>query len=196
MKRTFTIHDLKRAFNHLRANAGPAFEKAKVLARKHPYHSIMAGVFFLALIVFMFFPREGKILPIDPHMVTAYDILSKTDTGRDLLKRVKKSTAGSYIYLSLGTTEKDRLTDFWGDTVRGVTRSTFEYYDRTRLPKSVTVITNRDLVGTTPRDIVRSIAFELENVDYSFRNPKVDFPGDSPLAAITQERIMKELYSY
>jgi hypothetical protein len=119
--------------------------------------------------------------------------MSNTETGRDLIRRVKRSTAGSYIFLSLGTTERDRLVDFYGDTIRGVTRATFAYYDRTRLPKSVTVITNRDLVGTLPRDIIRSIAFELENVEYSFRNPQVDFPGDSPLATVTQRQILEEL---
>lgn len=195
MKRILTVHDLKRIFTYLRSNARPAFEKAKTTAKKYPFHSATTSLCLFTLFLYLVIPREGKILPIDPHMVSAYEILSQTDTGRDLLKRVKKSTAGSYIYLSLGTTENDRLIDFWGDTVRGVTRSTFEYYDRTRLPKSITVITNRDLVGITPRDIVRSIAFELENVDYSFRNPDVDFPGDSPLATITQRRIMEELYA-
>jgi hypothetical protein len=195
MKRTITIHDVQKWLTTLRSNAGSAFEKTKIIARKHPFHSTMAGIFFITLLAYLVIPHGGKILPVDPHMVAAYELLGQTDSGKELLRRVKRSTAGSYIYLSLGTTERDRLIDFWGDTVRGVTRSTFEYYDRTRLPKSITVITNRDLVGTTPRDIIRSIAFELENVDYSFRNPTVDFPGDSPLATITQRRIMEELYN-
>jgi hypothetical protein len=153
----------------------------------------MASLFTLLLLLFVAAPKGGKILPVDPYMVHAYSILGKTETGKQLIKRVRKSTAGSYIYLSLGSTEKDRLIDYYGDTVRGVTRATYNYYDRMLFPKSVTVITNRDLVGIAPRDIIRSLAFELENVEYSFKNPPVDFQEDSPRAEYTQKRIMEEL---
>ena len=178
---------------HARQKFPHRAEAIRSLVQRHPYPSAVSAGFFLFLILLISVPREGKILPVDPCMVDAYSILGKTATGRQLIKRVKKSTAGSFIYLSLGTTERDRLTDYYGDTVRGVTRATFGIYNRLVLPKSVTVITNRDLVGTAPRDIIRSIAFELENVDFSFRNPQVEFPGDSPLAEFTQRRIMEEL---
>jgi len=161
--------------------------------RHYPFRTMMTAGFCLLFLVIQLIPHGGKILPVDPHMVKAYSLLGKTKTGRQLIKRVKKSTSGSYIYLSLGTTEKDRLVDYYGDTVRGVTRATFEYCNRLTVPKSITVITNRDLVGVAPRDIIRSIAFELENVDYSFRNPQVEFPGDSPRAAATQQMVMAEL---
>ena len=163
------------------------------LVRRYPVPSTVSAALLLFMILVICAPREGKILPVDPYMVSAYSILGKTKSGRDLIRRVKKSTAGSYIYLSLGCTERDRLTDYYGDTVRGVTRATYAFYDRLLLPKSVTVITNRDLVGTAPRDIIRSIAFELENVDFSFRNPQFEFPADSPLARITQRRVLEEL---
>ena len=155
--------------------------------------SLIPGILIALFILPAAVPHQGKILPVDPYMVTAYSMLSSTKSGRQLIGRVKRSTAGSYIYLSLGSTERDRLTDYYGDTVRGVTRATYEYIDRLLLPKSVTVITNRDLVGTAPRDIIRSIAFELENVDYAFRNPQFDFPGDSPFAERTQQQVLEEL---
>ncbi|MBN1757440.1 MAG: hypothetical protein JW863_03930 [Chitinispirillaceae bacterium] len=169
------------------------FSTGNTFVRHHPLAVLAAGVFICFLILPAAVPHQGKILPVDPYMVTAYSMLNSTSTGRQLIKRVKKSTAGSYIYLSLGSTDKDRLTDWSGDTVRGVTRATYEQIDRLLLPKSVTVITNKDLVGTAPRDIIRSIAYELENVDFSFRNPQFDFPADSPLAEHTQRRILEEL---
>jgi len=168
-------------------------KKMRFLQRHYPFQSLMAVGFIVIFCTLLIVPHGGKILPVDPHMVSAYSMLSKTPTGKQLIKRVKKSTAGSYIFLSLGTTERDRLFDYYGNSVRGVTRATFEYYNRMLVPKSVTVITNRDLVGMAPRDIIRSIAFELENVDYSFRNPQFDFPEDSPRAYYTQQLVMAEL---
>lgn len=168
-------------------------KKIRFLKRHYPFQSLMTSGFILLFITLIITPRGGKILPVDPHMVHAYSLLSKTPTGKQLIKRVKKSTAGSYIYLSLGSTEKDRLFDYYGNSVRGVTRATFEYCNRMLVPKSVTVITNSDLIGLAPRDIIRSIAFELENVDYSFRKPQFDFPEDSPRAAYTQQLVLAEL---
>jgi hypothetical protein len=169
------------------------YHRSSEMVKRHPLTSLITGIFIALFILPAAVPHQGKILPVDPYMVTAYSMLSSTKSGRQLIKRVKRSTAGSYIYLSLGSTERDRLTDYYGDTVRGVTRATYQYIDRLLLPKSVTVITNRDLVGTAPRDIIRSIAFELENVDYSFRNPQFDFSGDSPFAERTQQRVLEEL---
>ena len=193
MKNRRLVHEVRRVGSIVKHHLPCYARRIRFIIRSHPFPSFMSGGFFLLMILCISIPRQGRILPVDQYTVDAYSILCKTSTGKQLVKRVKKSTAGSYIYLSLGTTDKDRLIDWYGDTVRGVTRATYESYNRQMLPKSVTVITNRDLVGTAPRDIIRSLAFELENVEYSFRNPQIDFPADSPLARYTQRQIMKEL---
>ena len=193
MKTQFTIKKVSGWCNDIRTKSKVWYEISRLFMKEHPYLSATLALSLLILLMSLSIPSEGKILPIQPQVVEAYSLLSKTESGRDLIQRVKKSTKGSFIYLSLGCTEKDRLVSIYGDTVRGVTRSTFVYYNRIRFPRSVSVIINRDLVGTAPRDIIRSIAFELENVAFSFENPQVDFPIDSPLARITQMRVMREL---
>jgi hypothetical protein len=193
MKADQMIRLLKQLYMHTRRHFPILWKKIKNLISTYPYQSLAvctSGVFLLLLFAT---PHEGALLPADPHVVKALSILSTTETGKDLLKRVKKSSAGSFIYLSLGTTANDHLIDPHGDTVRGVTRVTYGLTDRSVLPRRVTVITNRDLVGTAPRDIIRSLAYELENVEYSFRNPQLDFPSDSPNARQTQRKIMEEL---
>ena len=168
-------------------------KKIRLLIIEYPVPSIVASAVLAFLILVVAIPREGALLPADPYIVNALSVLSTTETGKDLISRVKRSSAGSFIYLSLGTTATDHLIDLHGDTVRGVTRVTYSMSDRSILPRRVAVITNRDLVGTAPRDIIRSLAYELENVEYSFRNPQFDFPSDSPLARQTQMKIMEEL---
>ncbi len=167
--------------------------KIRLFIVTYPYPSIAASAVLAFLLLMAAIPRNGELLPTDPYVVDALSLLNTTEAGKDLIKRVKRSSRGSFIYLSLGTTARDRLIDSRGDTVRGVTRVTYELNDRLILTKSVAVITNRDLVGTAPRDIIRSLAYELENVEYSFRNPQLDFPKDSPIARETQEKIMEEL---
>jgi hypothetical protein len=168
-------------------------KKTRLFIAAYPSPSIAASVVIVFLTLLMAFPPQGELLPTDPYVVNALTLLNTTKAGKELIRRVKRSSPGSFIYLSLGTTAKDHLINHQGDTVRGVTRVTYEISDRLILPKRVAVITNRDLVGTVPRDIIRSLAYELENVEYSFRNPQLDFPSDSPIARQTQEKIMEEL---
>jgi hypothetical protein len=169
------------------------YKKIRQLIITYPHQSITISVIFVFLTLLVAIPREGALLPADPNVVKALSLLSTTETGKDLIKRVKKSSAGSFIYLSLGTTTTDRLVDKYGDTVRGLTRVTYALTARSAYPQRVAVITNKDLVGTAPRDIIRNLAYELENVEYSFRNPQLDFPSDSPIARQTQKKIMEEL---
>jgi hypothetical protein len=169
------------------------YGKTRLFIASYPYQSIGTSAVLGFLLLMMAVPQEGELLPTDPYVVNALKLLKTTEAGKDLIKRVKKSSSGSCVYLSLGSTGRDRLINPQGDTVRGVTRVTYEVSNRSILSKKVAVITNRDLVGIVPRDIIRSLAFELENVEYSFRNPQLDFPSDSPVARQTQEKIMEEL---
>lgn len=138
-------------------------------------------------------PEGGKILPLGRSVVEAYHLLSKSPSGRELIKRVEKNTRGSFVYLTMGETERDELTDYNGEVVLALTRADFRYYDNMRIPRSITVITNKDLIGTDPREVVKSLAFELENVDYAYKNAEGRFGKDSPMARITQAKVILEL---
>jgi hypothetical protein len=136
---------------------------------------------------------KGSILPVDRDVVRAFEILKSTNTGRVLIERVRDVTNGSFIYLTIGNTDGDRLFDECGKKVRGLTRVDFRTTGRFCKIDRVTVITNRDLVGTDIHEIVKSLAFELENVYQAF-NLSCVCPGtDSPLAPLTQARVIEEL---
>ena len=138
-------------------------------------------------------PEEGKILPLGRSVIEAYHLLAQSPTGRELIERVEKNTRGSFVYLTMGDTESDQMTDYHGEVVLALTRADFKYFDNMRVPRSVTVITNRDLIGTDPKEVVKSLAFELENVDYSYKNPTGRFGKDSPMARVTQAKVIQEL---
>jgi hypothetical protein len=194
MNKDRMVHGMQKLYMNLNHHFPVCFGKVRFFIAAYPYPSIAVTVAVLAFLMLMaVFPHGGKLLPTDPYVIDALSLLNTTEAGKDLIKRVKKSSRGSFIYLSLGSTARDHLIDHHGDTVRGVTRVTYDISDRLVLSKSIAVITNRDLVGTAPRDIIRSLAYELENVEYSFRNPQLDFPGDSPIARQTQKKIMEEL---
>jgi hypothetical protein len=193
MKAALTVQPVLKFFLNIRHLFPIWWKKLRTIMVEYPVPSIAASVVLAFLVLLVAVPREGALLPADPYVVKALSLLGTTETGKDLIKRVKKSSAGSFIYLSLGTTGTDHLIDLHGDTVRGVTRVTYALTERSVLPRRVAVITNKDLVGTAPRDIIRSLAYELENVEYSFRNPQLDFPSDSPIARQTQRKIMEEL---
>jgi len=153
----------------------------------------MTSVLFTLLFCMAAVPRRGKILPVDKAISEAYELIQLSETGRNLVKLVAKEADGILIYLTLGTTERDRLFDFRGEAVRGVTRAGFQFYGDIMYPRGVTVITNRDLTGSDPLKIVRSLAFELENVRYSFSHPYPAYGSDSPYARLAQKIIIDEL---
>jgi hypothetical protein len=156
----------------------------------------MAGIVSLtaALSVAVATSTETKILPVGSEVTKAYDLLLRCPTGRDLSRRVRRVIPGGLVFLALGDRERDELYDRNGRPVRGVTRVVYCTSGRLVLPKSLTVITNRDVTDSDPREIVKSLAFELENILYSFANPYADSYGaDSPEALLTQQRVMEEL---
>jgi hypothetical protein len=147
----------------------------------------------LLLISITTIQSKGSILPVDSDVVRAFEMLKSTNTGRVLIERVRDVTNGSFIYLTIGNTDGDRLFDECGKKVRGLTRVDFRMTGRFCKIDRVTVITNRDLVGTNIHEIVKSLAFELENV-YQVFNLSCVCPGtDSPLAPLTQARVIEEL---
>ncbi len=148
--------------------------------------SIMAGFYFSV-------QSRGSVLPVDKDVMRAFSILQSTNTGRKLVKKVRNSTRGSYIYLTIGDTERDNLMDEAGEKVRGLTRVDFRMTQSSCSVRRVTVITNRDMVGRDVYEIVKSLAFELENVCQVF-NLNCACPWrDSPDAPLTQARVLEEL---
>jgi hypothetical protein len=148
--------------------------------------SIMTGFYFSV-------QTRGSVLPVDRDVIRAFSILQSTSTGRRLVEKVRNSTRGSYIYLTIGNTEKDNLMDECGEKVRGLTRVDFRMTQSSCSVRRVTVITNRDLVGSDVYEIVKSLAFELENVCQVF-NLNCACPWrDSPDAPLTQARVLEEL---
>lgn len=154
---------------------------------------LMSSLLLILLTVSLSIQTKGSILPVDKDVVHAFKMLKSTTSGRKLIEKVRNVTRGSYIYLTIGNTEKDKLMDECGEKVRGLTRVDFRMSGRSCSVGRVTVITNRDLVGGDVYEIVKSLAFELENVyqvfDLSCACPWVD----SPQAALTQARVIEEL---
>jgi hypothetical protein len=138
-------------------------------------------------------PEHGKILPVGKNVVEAYQLLKKSPTGMHLVKRVKKISSGSFIYLTLGEPEKDDLFDYSGIEVRALTRAVFHYLGRNRIPNSITVIANKRILGSDPKEVVRSLAFELENVYYAYEERCHECGKDSPFASLTREMVTDEL---
>ncbi|HEX2955265.1 MAG TPA: hypothetical protein VHO70_00435, partial [Chitinispirillaceae bacterium] len=87
----------------------------------------------------------------------------------------------------------DNLLDECGEKVRGLTRVDFRMTQRTCSVSRVTVITNRDMVGCDVYEIVKSLAFELENVCQVFDLSCACPWRDSPEAPLTQARVLEEL---
>lgn len=148
--------------------------------------AIMAGFYFSI-------QSRGSVLPVDRDVIRAFSILQSTSTGRKLVKKVRNSTRGSYIYLTIGDTERDNLMDETGEKVRGLTRVDFRMTQSSCSVRRVTVITNRDMVGRDVYEIVKSLAFELENVCQVFDLNCACPWSDSPNAPLTQARVLEEL---
>lgn len=164
----------------------------KLSVPKKIFYSLIIIESFV-LICAVIVPKHGKILPIDKSVIEAYSLLKKSPTGRKLINRVKKTTSGNFTYIMMGKTDRDELFDYSGDVVRALTRSEFRYYGNKCSPKNMTIIANRDIIGINPEEVVKSLAFELENVLYAYQNPYNTFGKDSPLAKITRERVIREL---
>lgn len=164
-----------------------------------PEHRLLSILFtgqFLLVMMAFSTQRQGVILPVGKDVVSAYKLLQTTQTGQRLIKDVKKVTRGSIVFLTLGDTEKDNLFDEYGRTVRGLTRTEFAVSGISCGIRRVTVIANKDILGEEPSEIVKSLAFELENVYQIFALSCACPLQDSPMAALTQARIINELSIY
>jgi hypothetical protein len=159
-----------------------------------PLRTTLITGFLIILILSITIPPKGRIVPVGKEMQQAYSLLKSTETGRELIKNVKKSTRGNLIYMILGTTDVNDLTDPSGNKVRGVTRAYFKNaMDNNYIPQGIIVYTNRDITESLPTEIVKSMAFELENVIYSMKHPGIESGKDSPYASVTQNEVCNEL---
>ncbi len=158
--------------------------------------SALISVEVIVVIAMLLAPVRGVILPVGENVCKAYDLLESTNTGKELIRRVKKLSGGSYIYLTLGETEREKLMDYSGKEVRGLTRVITGYGAVDKHIFHTSVITNRDITGDDPVEILKNIAFELENVAYIYNNPYANPPDDSPQSYRTQSAVLKELNIY
>lgn len=157
---------------------------------------VVWGLVSLELLIFavgVVTPPLGRLVPVGRGVVQALALLDETPSGRRLIRDVRRASRGDFIYLTLGETSKDRLYDGAGREVRGVTRAVSLHDGRRYAVRHVTVITNRDITGAIPQEIVKSLAFELENVVQIYRKPWAMSGMDSPMAPITQRRVLNEL---
>ncbi|MFP4164923.1 MAG: hypothetical protein ACLFQB_07835 [Chitinispirillaceae bacterium] len=161
--------------------------------KKHPFASVMITGFTVLLLISLTVTPEGRIIPLGKEMIAAFELLKSTPTGRELIEEVEKSTRGSIVYMMLGNTEEHDLQDYHRSTVRGVTRSYFKLFSSTYTPSGILIHTNQDLTDSHPSEIVKNIAFELENVIHSMANPGIEFGKDSPKAPVTQNMVCMEL---
>jgi len=160
---------------------------------EHPITSALVAGTFAICVLSMVMPQRGTIIPIGTEMKQAYTMLQSSRTGRALINKAELSSKGNYIYMVLGTTDTNNLFDPSGRKVRGVTRAFFHVAQNSFIPQSIVVYTNRDITFGEPSEIVKSMAFELENVIYSMKYPNV-VPGlDSPYAQLTQKLVCDEL---
>lgn len=166
----------------------------KILQPEHRTTALFISAILLLSVISSFsIQTKGSILPVDKDVVHAFKMLKSTSSGRKLIEKVRNITKGSLIFLTIGNTEKDNLMDECGEKVRGLTRVDFRMSGHTCSVGRVTVITNRDMVGSDVYEIVKSIAFELENV-YQVFNLSCACPWiDSPQAPQTQARVIEEL---
>lgn len=177
-----------------------SFIKEKILLALrwslHPEHrfaSLLISGQILLLILAFTVQSRGVILPVGKEVVTAYKMLQSTPSGRRLINEVRNVTKGRVIYLTLGNSEYDELFDENGRQVRGLTRSNFHVSGTSCNIHRITVIANKDIVGENPQEIVKSLAFELENVHQIFSLSCACPWQDSPRAPLTQARVIREL---
>jgi hypothetical protein len=178
-----------------KANA-PALMKyycSKEAFKKNPLSFVLFSGLTSLLILSMFITPKGRIIPLGPEMIAAYDLLQTTNSGRSLIKTVRKSTRGTIVYMILGTTKDNYLLDYPGLQVRGITRTRFNSFDNNHVPAGITIFTNKDITEGLPNEIVKNIAFELENVIHSMKYPGIEFGKDSPYASTTQQLVCMEL---
>lgn len=161
--------------------------------RKNPLSVALISGFLVLFLISATATPKGKIIPLGKEMIAAFELLKSTQTGRELIKEVEKSTKGNIVYMMMGATESHDLTYYGGETVRGVTRTYFKSFSNLYTTSGILVYTNRDLTWGQPTEIVKNIAFELENVIYSMKFPGTEFGQDSPQALVTQKQVCMEL---
>jgi len=158
----------------------------------HLLSFLISGQIILLLLASIVQSR-GVILPVGKEVISAYKLLQSTPSGKALIRDVRSVTRGKVIYLTLGNAERDELFDETGRQVRGLTRSNFCISGISCKVSRVTIITNKDVVGCDPQEIVKSLAFELENVHQIFALSCACPWQDSPRAPLTQARVIREL---
>ncbi len=152
-----------------------------------------SAVAALVVLVGVLSPARGRLVPVGPSVTEAYRMLVSSPSGRRLVRDVCRASRGDIIYLTLGDTERDRLSDYTGWPARGVTRAITLWDGRRFRVRTVTVIVNKDYTWINPGEILKSLAFELENVLHLYRNPAAEGGIDSPHARLTQAKILGEL---
>jgi len=169
------------------------YTHSSLFLKDNPLIAFIGIVFFTISIAAASIKPQAKIIPVGKEMVSAYKLLNRSETGVDLIKRVKKNAKGYYIYLTLGETEFDNLIGPWGEEARGVTRTKVCKNGMTCLVNQMSVITNKSVTRSRPCEIVKNLAYELENILY-VHGGTCRCPGsDSPHARRTQYKIIKEL---
>jgi hypothetical protein len=185
---------LLAAFNQFN---GMTFKQKKDLCwhwiKEHIFASVFISGIIIALSGCILMPPQARIIPMGPEMKKAYDLLGTTATGKEIIRKVKKSAKGPPIFLTLGSTSGNDLVDFNGDTVVGATRAFFKNIENVYLPNGVFIYSNKDVCETRPDYIALNIAFELENVVYVMKNPGAESGDDSPAAWGTLEKVAREL---
>jgi hypothetical protein len=161
--------------------------------RQRPFITGIIAVQILTIIVALSLPRRANILPVGKEIVEAYELLGKTRTGRKLISRASQAASGSYIYLTVGDTEHDRLFDYSGEPVRALTRAVVRPGSGKCLVNRATVISNRNLLRSNVTEIAKSLAWELENICHLYGATCGCPDSDSPRAFATQRRIAAEL---
>jgi hypothetical protein len=161
--------------------------------KDHVFASVLISGIIIALSGCMLIPPQGRIIPMGPEMKKAFDLLGTTNTGKDIIRKARKSAKGPPIFLTLGSTSGNDLVDFNGDTVVGATRAFFKNIENVYLPNGVFIYSNKDVTESRPDYIALNIAFELENVVYVMKHPGAESGDDSPAAWGTLEMVAREL---
>jgi len=95
--------------------------------------------------------------------------------------------------MMLSDSKENDLLYVPGLKIRGVTRAHFKSLHNTYSSSGIVIYTNRDYTYGSPEEIVKNIAFELENVAYSMKYPSTEYGQDSPFALQTQQAVCWEL---
>ncbi len=161
--------------------------------KRNPLASSITAAILLILMLSLFISPRGRIIPLGPEMVEAYKLLESTETGRDLIKKVEKETKGALVYMMLSSAKDNELLQYPGLQIRGVTRAHFKSFSNIHKPAGILIYTNDDITYGQPYEIVKNIAFELENVIHSMKYPGIEFGQDSPNALLTQKLVCMEL---